>query len=140
MDKYLWVDDVHLTNHLRQVDDPWARSIMTGVPWVRVLELHGNLEQVGAEWATNALRNEGIDTMTAGSVGKLSRYTVFGQKREGAPTIYVLDDSIGARTPVAPIQEATAIFSRYQDERRINRVYVEPSNAEIAKRVLSEAR
>ena len=140
MEEYLWVDDVHLTNHLRQVDDPWARSIMTGVPWVRVLELHGNLEQVAAEWATTALRKEGIDTMSAGSVGKLSRYTVFGQKREGAPTIFVLDDSIGARTPVAPIQEATAIFSRYQDERRINRVYVEPSNAEIAKRVLSEAR
>jgi len=140
MEDYLWVDDVHLTNHLRNVDDPWARSIMTGVPWTRVLELHGTIDEVRADWANKALSREGIDTMSAGSVGKLSRYTVFGQKREGAPTIYVLDDSIGARTPVAPIQEATAIFSRYQDERRINRIYVEQCNKARAKKVLESAR
>ena len=139
VESYLEVDDIHLNNHLRQVDDHWARSIVRGVPWSRVLELHGTPSEVDATWAVEALKAEGVDHLAAGSIGKLSRYRVFGQKRERAPSIYVIDDSIGARKRVSPLVDATAIFSRYQDERRINRIYVEPAKAELARRVLKGA-
>jgi HD superfamily phosphohydrolase len=139
MEEYLWVDDVQMHAHLRKESDPWAQGIVQGRPWSRVLELHGTPSQVDPAWAAAALDGEGIENFTAGSTGKLSRYTVFGQKREGAPSIYVIDDAIQGHRKVSPLQDATAIFERYQDERRISRVYVSPENKQRAKKVISSA-
>jgi len=140
MEEYLWVDDVQLHAHLRKESNPWAQGIVQGKPWSRVLELHGTPEQVDPTWAAAALEAVGIENFTAGSTGKLSRYTVFGQKREGAPSIYVIDDAIEGRQTVSPLQDATAIFERYQDERRISRVYVAPENKVRAKKVIAADR
>ncbi|MEC7240159.1 MAG: HD domain-containing protein [Myxococcota bacterium] len=140
MEEYLWVDDVQMHAHLRGEQDQWAQGIVRGQPWSRVLELHGTPAQVDPDWASAALDDAGIENFTAGSTGKLSRYTVFGQKREGAPSIFVVDDAIEGRLEVSPLEDATAIFERYQDERRISRVYVAPENKERAKAVLSRSR
>jgi hypothetical protein len=140
MEEYLWVDDVQMHAHLRRESDPWAQGIVQGKPWSRVLELHGTPSQVDPTWAAEALGREGIENFTAGSTGKLSRYTVFGQKREGAPSIYVIDAAIRGRQDISPLEDATAIFKRYQDERRISRVYVAPENKEIAKKIISAPR
>jgi hypothetical protein len=51
----------------------------------------------------------------------------------------VIDDAIQGRIKVSPLQDATAIFERYQDERRISRVYVAPENKARAKGVIAEA-
>jgi HD superfamily phosphohydrolase len=139
MEEYLWVDDVQMAAHLRQQQDPWAQGIVNATPWSRVLELHGTPKDVDAAWAATALDTAGIENFTAGSTGKLSRYTVLGQKREGAESIYVIDDAIQGRIKVSPLQDATAIFERYQDERRISRVYVAPKNKAVAKTVIAAA-
>ena len=140
MDDYLWVDDVQMHAHLRQEQDSWAQGIVQGRPWSRVLELHGTPAQVEPQWAADALNEAGIENFTAGSTGKLSRYTVFGQKREGAPSIFVIDDAIQGHREVSPLEDATAIFERYQDERRISRVYVAPKNKQRAKDVIAAKR
>jgi len=139
MEEYLWVDDVQMNAHLRRENDPWAQGIVNAKPWSRVLELHGTPKDVDPTWAAAALDSAGIENFTAGSTGKLSRYTVFGQKREGAESIYVIDDAIQGRIKVSPLQDATAIFERYQDERRISRVYVAPVNKVRAKGVIADA-
>jgi len=138
MEEYLWVDDVQMHAHLRKEKDPWAQGIVAGRPWSRVLELHGTPAQVDIAWAAAALEAEGIEHFTAGSIGKLSRYTVFGQKREGAASIFVIDDAIEGHRKVSRLEDATAIFERYQDERRISRVYVAPEHKQLAKSVLSK--
>ncbi len=139
LDAYLEHDEVHLHGHLRQVDDPWARAIVRRQPWKRVLELHGTPDEVDPDWALAALDEAGIDHLQAGSRGKLSRYTAFGQKREGAPTIYVVDRPPGSEGRVTPLDEATAIFRRYEDERQISRVFVDPARAGEARGVLDAA-
>jgi len=128
---YLPVDDVHLWSHLRQSEDEWAQAIIGHRAWKRVLELHGNPASVDASWAIARLAENGIDTLAASSVGKLSRYSVFGQKRSSAPSIFVKGGLSGEA--VMPLDEATAIFDRYQDERRISRVYVAPEKLDTAK-------
>jgi len=136
MEAYLTVDDVQLFAHLRQTDDPWARAVVERRPWKRVLEVHGTPAEVDTSAAEGRLRDAGLDVLAAGSVGKLSRYAVFGQKRASAPPIYVVDDSPGHARSVAPLQEATRIFQRYEDERQIARLYVDPADVAVAQAVL----
>ena len=93
-------------------------------------EMQNDMVGLGGLWKQTS--NAGIDYLSAGSTGKFSRYTVFVQKRETAPPIYVVDGSFTAAHPVVPLDQATAVFERYQDERRISRLYVEPQNAPAA--------
>lgn len=139
MEAYLYCDDVSMNAHLRQQDEPWARAIVERQAWRRVLELHGTPSEVDTERAARRLADAGIDYLSAGSVGKLSRYTVFGQKREAAPPIFVIDNLPGSSRPARDLSSATAIFERYQDERRIARLYVHPSDVERAQGVLGVA-
>jgi uncharacterized protein len=136
MEAYLHVDDVQLFSHLRQTDDPWARAVVERRPWKRVLEVHGTPAEVDTSNAEARLRGAGLDVLAAGSVGKLSRYAVFGQKRASAPPIYVVDDSPGLKRTVKPLQEATRIFQRYEDERQIARLYVDPADEPAAQALL----
>ncbi len=136
---YRRCDDVSTIAHLRGVDDRWARAIVERRPWRRVLELHGTPSEVDTVAAARRLEGEGIDYLSASSVGKLSRYTVFGQKRESAPPIYVIDNLPGSTRPPQDLSSATAIFERYQDERRIARLYVHPDDAERARAALGVA-
>ncbi len=138
MNAYLHVDDVELFAHLRQVDNPWARAIVGRRPWKRVLEVHGSPAEVDTSAAEACLRAAGLDVLAAGSVGKLSRYAVFGQKRATAPPIFVIDDSPGVLRTVRPLQEATRIFQRYEDERQIARLYVDPDHVTTARGVLEQ--
>jgi hypothetical protein len=130
---YLEMDDVHLHSWLRASDDPWARRVVERRPYRRALELHGSAEEVaGVSDVLARLDAAGIDRLVAGSTGKLSRYNVMGQKREGAPPIYVIDRSPGRVERAMTLQTATRVFERYQDERHIARVYVAEGDVERA--------
>ncbi|MCB9746536.1 MAG: HD domain-containing protein [Alphaproteobacteria bacterium] len=136
IEAYLDIDDVRMWMTLRDSVDPWARGLALRDPWRRVVELHGRPEQVDVQPPIRQLAEAGIDTLSASSVGKLSRYSAFGQKRGGAPPIYVIDETRPPGEQVTGIEEATGIFERYQDERCIARVYVAPAERERARTVL----
>lgn len=121
---YLPMDDVHLHGYLRLADDPWARRIGQRRPYRRALELHGTPEEVDLSLHLSRLADAGIDALAATSTGKLSRYSAMGRKRESAPPIGVIQRAPGTRVRVIPLESATRIFERYQDERHIARVYV----------------
>ncbi len=140
IDDYLWVDDIHLHAHLRRSENRWARAVAGRRAWRRVVEKHGNPSQVDLGPMARALQEAGIDHLQATSAGKLSRYTAFGQKRERAAPIYVVDRLAGAPRPVEPLERATAIFRRYEDERHIARLYVDPDDLDRARAVLEDLR
>lgn len=121
---YLPMDDVHLHGYLRRDTDDWARRIRARQPYRRALELHGTPEEVDLGPYLARLAGEGIDALAATSTGKLSRYAAMGRKRERAPRICVLQRAPGTRQRVVPLEHATRIFERYQDERHIARLYV----------------
>jgi HD superfamily phosphohydrolase len=121
---YLPMDDVHLHAYLRRDTDDWARRIRSRQPYRRALELHGTPDEVDLTPYLARLTDAGIDALAATSTGKLSRYAAMGRKREGAPRIAVVQRSPGTRVRVMPLENATRIFERYQDERHIARLYV----------------
>src|SRR5690606_29351448 len=129
LDRYLRVDDVSLIQHLRDSDHPFARRVVDQQPYKRVLERHGTPREADLGAQEEALREAGIDVIPAASTGRLSRYDRIGRKRQRAPAIYVLD-----RVPGMPVErvtdlvEASRVFERYADERRIARLYVAPED------------
>jgi HD superfamily phosphohydrolase len=124
VEAYREMDDVHLHSYLRGAHDEWARRIVERRPYRRALEVHGSRDEVDVSGAVARLREAGIDLLTAGSTGKLSRYSAMGQKREKAPRIYVIQRAPGLDERVMPLERATQVFTRYQDERHIARIYV----------------
>jgi HD superfamily phosphohydrolase len=135
--RYLHMDDVHLHGWLRASDDPWAKRVVERRPYRRALELHGSADEVRVvDDVLARLDAAGIDRIVAGSTGKLSRYNVMGQKREGAPSIYVIDRAPGVTARAKQLQDATRVFERYQDERHIARVYVPEDHVEEAQAIV----
>jgi hypothetical protein len=133
---YLEMDDIHLHGYLRTAPDEWARRIAERRPYRRALELHGTPAQVSLTGALERLADAGIDCLSAGSTGKLSRYNAMGRKRESAPRIWVIQRFPGVAPRALPLEEATRIFERYQDERQISRIYVPEDRVEAAQALL----
>ncbi len=136
---YLPMDDVHLHTYLRASTDPWAQRIPRRTAYRRLVELHGTPEEVELGERLTRLRDAGIDTLAATSTGKLSRYAAMGRKREGAPRIGVIQRAPGTSPRVVPLESATRIFERYQDERHIARIYVSDEELARAQKVLGGA-
>ena len=137
LEGYRWVDDMSFTEHLRNAAHPIARRIVDQLPYQRVFERHGSPREADLASEVAALEAEGIDTIAAASTGKLSRYRRFGRKRQKAAPIYVLDRIAGQPVErVRALSEATQIFARYAEERRISRLYVQPEDVQEARKIL----
>ena len=140
MEAVLPVDDTHLNAYLRTRHEPFARRLVERRPYRRVLELHGTPENVNVERHILALHEAGIHTLSAGSTGRLSGYHGVGKKRKEAPPIYVIHEGRGRDPRVDLLEHATHIFQRYQEERRISRIYVSPEHREQAESILASIR
>jgi HD superfamily phosphohydrolase len=136
VEAYLALDDVAMHAYLRAADDDWARRIVQRRPFKRALERHGSAEEVDLSALADRLRGAGIEVLTAGSTGQLSRYAAMGHKRTLAPPIRVIHREPGIREWVAPLHEATRVFDRYQDERHISRLYVPEDQVDLAQALL----
>ena len=132
LDEYLHVDDISLSIVLRESADPFARRLVERRPFKRVVERHGTPEDVDLSTAEETLLDAGIDVIHSTSTGRLSRYVQHRGKRESAPAILVLERSGGQR----PLTDASRVFDRYKDARRIARLYVAPEDRPRAARVL----
>ncbi len=135
LDEYLYVDDPWMELHLRQSDNEWAKRFVERRTYKRVVERHGAPRDIDLSGPAELLDDAGIDVIHSRSVGKISRYNVFGQKREKAARIYVIE-RLGGTGCLHTIDEATAVFQRYADARRIERLYVAPEDVERARNVL----
>jgi uncharacterized protein len=129
LDAYLEVDDVSVTAELRRSRDPWARRIVERRPYRRVVEKHGTPEETDTTDDEARLAAAGLDFLAAASSGKLSRYDVVGRKRRNAKGIWVLHRVPGLPVErTEPLTEASRVFERYRDVRRIARIYVAPED------------
>jgi HD superfamily phosphohydrolase len=134
---YLHVDDISLEHHLRSAETSWARRIVERRPYRRVVERHGTPEEVDLATVETHLRGHGLDVVHAASTGTLSRYNGVGQKRERAPVIHVIDRMPGSAERVRRLDQATDVFDRYAEARRIARLYVAPEDTGRAREVLA---
>ena len=126
LELYRRTDDSQLLAHLRNESSEWARRIVEFEPLKVVFEGNGPDIQAGLDDAAAVLKAQGVESWTVPGLG-----VVYGQRKHGLPPIYVVDRH---RSPghVEPVDEATGIFERYQDERCVGRVYVRPEDRAAA--------
>ena len=122
---YVRCTDYSLYEHLSSVDNFWAQRIAARQPHKMLFEKHATEESARPERMCEALEHVGIPTIHASSQARLSKY--HATLSEKAPTIYVVDPYDSMETPV-PIEQCTRIFQRYEETRRIERIYVDPND------------
>ncbi len=127
---YRKTDDSHLMAHLRNANNEWARRIVEFDPLKVVFEGHGADSESELMERHALLEKAGIQAVAAPGHG-----VVYGQRKPGVPPIYVVDGQSNHQH-VEPVDEATVIFDRYQDERCVGRLYVRPEDREHARQVL----
>ncbi|MAY79999.1 MAG: hydrolase [Deltaproteobacteria bacterium] len=130
LEAYRQTDDVQMMAHIRRSDDEWARRIVQFNPIKVIWEGHGAQGERELETHHRTLLEGGIDAVAAPGHG-----VVYGQRKPGMPPIFVVDRH---RNPghVQPVDEATEIFKRYQDERCVGRIYVRPEDKRAAAELL----
>jgi HD superfamily phosphohydrolase len=124
LDAYRRTDDAELMAHLRTSDNPWARRIVEYRPFKVAWEGQGSTGVAQLAQRLAVLKGDGIDAIDVPGHG-----VVYGQRKPGIPPIYVVEDQ---GKPI-PVDEATAIFERYQDDRCLSRIYVPETDVERAR-------
>jgi hypothetical protein len=122
LEAYRRTDDSHLLAHLRASDDEWARRIVDLAPLKVVFESIGVDGDHQLTARLERLSAAGIFARAVPGHG-----VVYGQRKAGMPPIYVVDRH---QNPghVQPVEEATGVFERYQNERCVGRLYVRPED------------
>ncbi len=135
IEEYIHCTDYGFYQHLTQVDNLWARRIADQIPYQRLFEWHFvETSSPRTKKMKEILASEGIDTIASNSKARLSKCHSSHPIEKSFP-IYVVDPyDIGGQPH--SIQESTEIFSKYEEIRSIDRLYVAPENLEKSKQIL----
>jgi uncharacterized protein len=133
--EYVKCTDFSLYEHLSQVDNPWAKRIAERSPFRMLFELHANEDTPRPERMREELERQGIEVILASSQARLSKY--HATQNEKAPSIFVVDQYDPMEKPV-PIEQCTRIFQRYEETRKIERLYVSGEDYQRARRLIIE--
>lgn len=138
IEEYIACTDYALWRHLSKVDNEWARRMVERKPFRMLFEMHSNTETDRPNRIMTALENEGLAVIHASSQARLSKYHG-GSAVDKGYQIFVVDKYDFKAQPY-PIEDTTEIFQRYEDIRRIDRIYVKPEDFERGEKILIEKR
>lgn len=133
LDDYIRCTDFSLYEHMGQVSNPWGRRMAERHPFKMLFELHSTTETPRPEKIKKALEDEGMQVILSSSQARLSKYHAT-QAQQTFP-IFVVDHYDPMEKPV-PIEQCTRIFQRYEETRRIERLYVADEDLETAKKII----
>jgi uncharacterized protein len=134
IEAYIHCTDYALWQHLAKVSNPWAQRMVERRPFRMLFELHSNSETSRPKKICDFLEGEDIRTIHASSKARLSKYHGVSAI-DNELQIYVVDKYDPLADPV-PIEETTEIFQRYENIRRIDRIYVPPEDYDRAEKIL----
>jgi HD superfamily phosphohydrolase len=134
IDAYTKCTDYSLYEHLSSVDNPWARRITERRAYRMLFELHSVDATPRPEQMCVALRGAGIDVISANSQARLSKYHAMSVEERSFP-IFVVDQYDPRGEPV-PIEQCTEIFKKYEETRRIERLYVSAEDYDHARQMI----
>ena len=120
VEEYIKYDDYRLYSQMNQSKNYWARAISDRRPFRRLFESHEQKGNVISQ-LEKTLEKEGIKTIKANSTGRLSKY--YSGEGGGNDPIFVIDSDWGAQKATR-IEDTTEVFGKYQEARRIERLYV----------------
>ena len=137
VESYVKCTDYALYEHLSSVANPWARRIAERRPFRMLFELHAVEQTPRPERMREALESEGVEVILASSQARLSKYHSMAEEEKHP--IFVVDQYDPMEQPV-PIEECTEIFLKYEETRRIERLYVPGESYSVARKLLVERR
>ncbi len=138
IEAYTQCTDYALYEHMRKSENPWAQRIARRQPYRVLYELHVTDTDDHSERLVEGLAEEGIDVIQTNSSARLSKYhSTLGDEK--ALKIYVVDQYDAGSKPF-PIEECTEIFSKYEETRRIERLYVAHQDYARAEKVRASLR
>ncbi len=134
IEAYIECTDYALYQHLSSVDNEWARRITERRIYRVLFELHSTGEAGRPEKIQKILEGEGIQVISASSSIRLSKYHGGNSIEKNFP-IYVVD-IYDRRAKPYPIEKSTQIFQKYDEIRRIERLYVPPEQIAKAEKIM----
>jgi HD superfamily phosphohydrolase len=134
---YVKCTDFSLYEHLSHATNPWAKRIADRQPFRMLFEMHATEETARPQMMKHALETEGFAVIHASSRARLSKY--HATQAEQSYPIFVVDNYDPMEKPV-PIEQCTSIFQRYEETRRIERLYVAGEDYQAARRFIIEKR
>jgi HD superfamily phosphohydrolase len=153
IEDYAGYDDVHLSSHLRASDNEWARRIVERREYKLLLERHGDPQDIDLRPVENRLAEAGIPIISTASKGVLSKYFarrqsadavgqgslplgdgIANEQSSGPSPIYVLGSPYRGSSSVraTELEDSTDLFSRYDRQLLLNRIYVPREKIEQA--------
>jgi len=134
IDEYIHCTDMALFQHLNQVSNPWAKRISERRPFKVLFELHSTKPNPRVSKMKLALQDKDIKCILANSTARLSKYHSGSEQDRDYP-IFVVDHYDKKSKPYR-IEEQTQIFQKYEEIRRIERLYVAPEDLEASKSII----
>ena len=134
IEEYIHCTDMALFQHLKQVSNPWARRISERRPYKVLFELHSTKPNPRVSKMKLALQEEDINCILANSTARLSKYHSGSEQDRDYP-IFVVDHYDKQAKPYR-IEEQTQIFQKYEEIRRIERLYVSPEDLDRSKEII----
>ncbi len=135
LEGYLRCSDYSLYEHLAAQKNEWAKRIADRRPYRMLTEIHATEPTPRPRKICDVLKAEGIQTIHSGSATRLSKYHAT-QDQEAFP-IFVVDEYDLREKPV-PIEKVTRVFTKYEETRMIERIYVAPEQLARAKKIVAE--
>jgi len=121
INEYLRFDDHLIHSRMAESRNHWAQLISKRKPYRMLTESTSPKSNDLLDDVENRLKTVGIDFIRSSSTGRLSKY--YGTDNVHTEKIYLVD-RMHKREKPALIEEGTEIFERYQNARRIDRLYV----------------
>jgi len=134
IEEYIDCTDMALFEHLKKVSNPWARRISERKPFKVLFELHSTKPNPRVSKMKLSLQDEGIGCILANSTARLSKYHSGSEQDRDYP-IFVVDHYDKQAKPYR-IEEQTQIFQKYEEIRRIERLYVAPEHLDKSKEII----
>lgn len=134
IEDYIHCTDMALFQHLSQVTNPWAKRIAERKPFKVLFELHTTEPNPRVSKMKLALEDSKVECILANSTARLSKYHT-SSDADKSQSIFVVDPYDKRAKPYR-IEEQTEIFQKYEEIRRIERLYVAPEKLSEAKNII----
>ncbi len=135
INQYVKATDYSLYEHLSHSPNAWAKRISDRDPFRMLFEHHETENTPRADLMQASLESEGIEVIHSSSRARLSKY--HATEAEEGYSIYVVDQYDMQEKPI-PIEQCTQIFRRYEETRRIERLYVAGEDYARARKIMMD--
>ena len=138
IEKYIEFTDYNFYQHIENTNNPWAKRIACKNPYKMLIEWHFIEESSRMKKLKSMMESNGFHVIMASSRTRLSKYHAMNLIKDKLHLpIYVVDPYDPYSSP-GLIEQSSEIFKKYQEVRRIDRLYVPLEDFDRASQLVSK--